>query len=97
MNIKMEIKIINSTIEVNGIIKTIKDSEMLINAIQDSLNNAKVFIRINDSFALSSSIIGELLKVKSNGGLISMEVKNETLYELLEDLNLISTFNVEKL
>ena len=93
----MDVKVIGSMVEVDGIIKTINDSQMLVNAIKDAANSGSVSIRINDSFSLPSTVIGELLKLKDNGVSISMEVKDEILYELLDDLNLISTFNVKRM
>ncbi len=93
----MDVKVVGSMVEVDGIIKTINDSQMLVNAIKDAANTGNVSIKINDSFSLPSTVIGELLKLKDNGVSISMEVKDEILYELLDDLNLISTFNVKRM
>ena len=93
----MDVKVIGSMVEVDGIIKTINDSQMLVNAIKDAANSGSVSIKINDSFSLPSTVIGELLKLKDNGVSISMEVKDEILYELLDDLNLITTFNVKRM
>ena len=93
----MDIKQTGNMIEVDGVIKTINDSQMLVNAIKDAARNGSVVIKINDSFSLPSTVIGELLKLKDNGVNISLEVKDEILYELLDDLNLVSAFNVRKL
>ena len=93
----MEVRVVGSIVEVDGIIKTINDSQMLVNAIKDAANSGSVSIKINDSFSLPSTVIGELLKLKDNGVSISMEVKDEILYELLDDLNLISAFNVKRM
>jgi len=93
----MEVRVVGSIVEVDGIIKTINDSQMLVNAIKDAANSGNVSIKINDSFSLPSTVIGELLKLKDNGVSISMEVKDEILYELLDDLNLISAFNVKRM
>ena len=93
----MDIKQTGNMIEVDGVIKTINDSQMLVNTIKDASRNGSVVIKINDSFSLPSTVIGELLKLKDNGVNISLEVKDEILYELLDDLNLVSAFNVRKL
>ncbi len=93
----MDIKQTGNIIEVDGVIKTINDSQMLVNTIKDASRNGSVVIKINDSFSLPSTVIGELLKLKDNGVNISLEVKDEILYELLDDLNLVSAFNVRKL
>jgi len=93
----VDIKQTGNIIEVDGVIKTINDSQMLVNTIKDASRNGSVVIKINDSFSLPSTVIGELLKLKDNGVNISLEVKDEILYELLDDLNLVSAFNVRKL
>jgi len=93
----MDIKQSGSIIEVDGVIKTINDSQMLVSAIKDAARNGNVVIKVNDSFSLPSTVIGELLKIKDNGVNVTLEVKDEILYELLDDLNLVSAFNVRKL
>ena len=93
----MDINQIGSTIEVNGVIKTINDSQLLVNAIKDASRNGSVNVKINDSFSLPSTVIGELLKLKDSGVNVMIEVKDDILYELLDDLNLVATFNVRKI
>jgi hypothetical protein len=93
----MEVKSSGSLVEVDGVIKTINDSQVLVNAIKDAARNGSVTVRINDSFSLPSTVIGELLKIKDNGANVTLEVKDDILYELLDDLNLVSTFNVRKI
>ena len=93
----MDIKTNGNIVEVDGVIKTINDSQMLVNAIKDASRNGSVVVKINDSFSLPSTVIGELLKMKDNGVSITLEVKDEILYELLDDLNLVSAFNVRKI
>jgi len=93
----MDIRQSGSIVEVDGVIKTINDSQMLVNAIKDASRNGSVIVKINDSFSLPSTVIGELLKIKDNGVNVSLEVKDEILYELLDDLNLVSAFNVRKI
>jgi len=93
----MDIKTNGNIVEIDGVIKTINDSQMLVNAIKDASRNGSVVVKINDSFSLPSTVIGELLKMKDNGVSITLEVKDEILYELLDDLNLVSAFNVRKI
>ena len=93
----MEIKEAGSIIEVDGVIKTINDSQMLVNAIKDASRSGSVIIKINDSFSIPSTVIGELLKLKDSGIDVTLEVGDDILYELLDDLNLVSTFNVRKM
>jgi len=92
----MDLRQNGSMIEVNGVIKTINDSQILVNAIKDASRNGSVNIKINDSFSIPSTVIGELLKIKDSGVNVSLEVGDEILYELLDDLNLVQTFNVRK-
>jgi hypothetical protein len=93
----MDIRQSGNIIEVDGVIKTINDSQMLVSAIKDASRNGSVVIKVNDSFSLPSTVIGELLKIKDNGVDVTLEVKDEILYELLDDLNLVSAFNVRKI
>jgi hydrogenase maturation factor len=92
----MEIKQNSNLIDVYGVIKTIQDSQELISAIKNASKSGSIIIRINDSFSIPSTVIGELLKIKDSGVDIGVEVKDDILYELLDDLNLVSTFNVRK-
>jgi len=93
----MDIRQSGSIVEVDGVIKTINDSQILVNSIKDASRNGNVIVKINDSFSLPSTVIGELLKIKDNGVNVSLEVKDEILYELLDDLNLVTAFNVRKI
>jgi len=93
----MDVRQNGNMVEVNGVIKTIQDSQELINAIKNASKTGSIIIRINDSFSIPSTVIGELLKIKDSGVNISIEVKDEILYELLDDLNLVHTFNVRKI
>ena len=93
----MELKRSGNLIEVNGVIKTISDSQELIGAIKEASANGSVVLKINDSFSLPSTVIGELLKVKDSGVNVTVEVKDDILYDLLDDLNLKTAFNVRKI
>jgi len=93
----MEIKQNGTMIEVDGIIKTINDSQVLVDAIKNASRSGSVIIKINDSFSIPSTVIGELLKIKDTGVNVNLEVGDDILYELLDDLNLVSTFNVRKM
>jgi len=92
----MEIKQTKNIIEVNGVIKTINNSQLLVDAIKEAAKTGSVVLKINDSFSLPSTVIGELLKLKDNDVDITIEIKDEILYELLDDLNLVDTFNIKK-
>jgi hypothetical protein len=93
----MKININNNTITVEGNITTISDAEKVINTLHSLSDKDLIILRIKDSFSLPSSIIGELLKLHDQGKKIIVEVKDPVLYELLDDLNLIKTFNVKRI
>jgi hypothetical protein len=92
----IEIKKMGTTIEVEGVIKSISDSQMLIDAINQVSSSGSLVLKIKDSFSIPSTVIGHLLKQSDMGVNISVEVSEEILYELLDDLGLASKFNVRK-
>jgi hypothetical protein len=80
-----------------GNIKSIEDSidiKEAINALQNT--GAKtLLLRIQDSFSMTSTVIGYLMKlVNLDKVSISLVVGDNRLYELLEELSLIQSFNV---
>jgi hypothetical protein len=92
----IEIKKMGTTIEVEGVIKSISDSQMLIDAINQVSSSGSVILKIKDSFSIPSTVIGHLLKQSDSGVNITIEVSEDILYELLDDLGLASRFNVRK-
>jgi len=94
----MEIKVIGAgQIEIEGLIKSINDAELVKDAISKQLTNNSIKLRVIDSFAIPSSILGYLIKLKAEEVRISMEVGDDGIYELLSDLNLIDEFDVHKI
>ena len=83
-------------LKINGIIKKISEAESVIEALKE-IDSPRIYIKIEESFGLPSSIIGYLVKLNDEGKKIFLEVKSQVLYELLEDLNLINLFNVKKI
>lgn len=85
---------------IKDVIKTIEDSTVFKKSISDILlrdPNAKIDIHILDSYIITSSIIGTLLKmVQKDNAKITVYVYNADLYELLDKLNLIVLLNVKK-
>lgn len=85
---------------IKDIIKTIEDSTIFKKGISDILlkdPTAKVDIHVIDSYIITSSIIGTLLKmVQKDNAKISVYVYSADLYELLDKLNLIVLLNVKK-
>lgn len=89
----------NGNLIITGEMKTIED----YTSIKTSLNNAinqgmtHIVIDIKDSLTITSSIIGLFTKTVHGDGLkISLIIHKDRLYNLLEDLNLITVFNVKK-
>ena len=80
-----------------GNIKSIEDSVEIKKAV-DALQQKgakSILLRIQDSFSMTSTVIGHLMKVVNIDKVtISMVVGDHRLYELLEELSLVQPFNV---
>ena len=94
----MDISSSSNTITITGNIKKISDFQDIKNKIEPIVQkNQNLTINIKDSISLTSTIIGYLNKLVLKDGInIQITVGDIGLYELLEDLNLISTFRVKK-
>ena len=85
---------------ISGIIKTISDGQRIKEAVarvfaQDS--QQLIHIHIKDSFIITSSVIGFLIKsIKIDKMELSVYVYSNELYTMLEDMNLIESMNVRK-
>ncbi len=88
----------SNTITITGNIKKISDFQDIKNKIEPIIQKSQnLTINIKDSISLTSTIIGYLNKLVLKDGInIQITVGDIGLYELLEDLNLISTFRVKK-
>ena len=88
----------SNTITIIGNIKKISDFQDIKNKIEPIVQKSQnLTINIKDSISLTSTIIGYLNKLVLKDGInIQIIVGDTGLYELLEDLNLISTFRVKK-
>ena len=86
----------HNVIHVDGFFKRLSDIKMLMNCI-NLINDSSIKIVINESFGLPSMIIGQLIKLIDEGIKVSLEVKEQKLYDSLENLNLIETLNVKKI
>jgi hypothetical protein len=84
---------------VEGLIKSVEDSA----AFKEALNQAytahpsePIAIHIKDSFIITSSIIGTLLKmIKKDNVKISMFIYQNDLFELIQKLNLVELLNAK--
>ncbi|MDO8453614.1 MAG: hypothetical protein Q7S59_03465 [Sulfurimonas sp.] len=94
----MNISTSSNRIIIDGNIKTIGDFQSIKNSV-DSLiaSNKSIVIDIKNSLSLTSAVIGYfnklILKDKIN---VQVNVGDKQLYELLDDLNLTSVFNLKK-
>ena len=85
---------------ISGIIKTISDGQSIKEAVvrvfaQDS--QQLIHIHIKDSFIITSSVIGFLIKsIKIDKMELSVYVYSNELFTMLEDMNLIESMNVRK-
>ncbi|MBU0720367.1 hypothetical protein KJ877_03425 [bacterium] len=95
----MEISIYSNTATIKGNIKSIGDFQAIKSAIDALvLKNKSIVLLIPDSLSITSSVIGYLNKlVLKDRVTIDMRVGNESLIDLLNDLNLTSTLNARRL
>lgn len=87
-------------IYISGIIKTISDGQSIKETItrifaQDA--QQLIHVHIKDSFIITSSVIGFLIKsIKIDKMELSIYVYSKELFTMLEDMNLIESMNVRK-
>jgi hypothetical protein len=94
----MELEVSSNTLIIKGNIKSINDFQNIKQKVDAMIvNNKLININILDSLSITSSVIGYFNKLVLKDNIdIYMNVKNEQLLNLLEDLNLISTFKVKR-
>ena len=97
MNININKTGDSATITIEGIIKSVSDSQAIKDAV-NSCGDAKfIQIDITESFSVTSSVIGFLLKKKQADKVdISIKVNDNRLYDLFQSLNLIDVLSVRK-
>jgi hypothetical protein len=91
----MNIKTNGNVVNIDSPVVTITDVEQLIQILNSKENEPQIILNIK-SFSLPSSIIGELLRLSDNGVSVSINVYDDTLYELLEALKLTTKFKIRK-
>lgn len=86
------------TIQIKGIVKSIVDSQQIKDTAESATQNANnLTIEFIDSFALTSTVIGYLIKkVQADNLNLSIIVHNDQLFELFDMLSLMTLFNVQK-
>jgi len=94
----MEISTSSNHVVISGNIKSVGDLQAIKQNIDPVVRtNKSIIIDIKDSLSITSSVIGYLNKLVLKDGVdITMHVGNEQLMELLDDLNLTSTFKARK-
>lgn len=95
----MEIQRQGSEIVITGNIKNTSNYQSIkdnVNALVQS-GAKSIIVKTPESFSMTSSVIGFFIKVIFQDKVsIHVYVKDDRLYSLLEDLNLIETFKVKK-
>jgi hypothetical protein len=87
-------------VNIKEVIKTIEDSGSFKKELTDIVSSdphSTVEVHILDSYIITSSIIGTLMKlIQKDGAKISIHTYNADLFELLDKLNLVQLLNVKK-
>lgn len=95
----MELTQENNTISVTGNIVSVSDFEAIKNALEQTRSKFNsITLKIHDSLVINSSLIGYLVKIVNQDGInVNLQAGNSILFELLDDLGLAQTFNLQKL
>jgi len=100
MKLRVKRKPTSTEIHIDENIKSLGDNDAIKHAIEDAWhddNEKSINIFINDSFIITSSVIGFLIKfIKKDKIKITINIYNEELYEMLDDMNLLKALNVKK-
>jgi len=100
----MELTVVNNSlstqINIEENIKSLSDNDIIKIAIEDAWNansDKPIEIHIKDSFIITSSVIGFLIKfIKKDKMPITLYITNDELYEMMDDMNLIQALNIKK-
>jgi len=97
----MEISTIkDGEISIKGNIKTIPDYEDIKRVVKEHMSKGikTIDIKIEDSSSITSSVIGFFLKAKNKDKInLNLYIKDERLFKIVRDLNLLELFNVSKI
>ena len=94
------IKSNENTIEITGNVKTIEDYEQIKQVIDSMVDNGikDINFKLLDSFSLTSSVIGYLIKIINLEGVrLTTYISDKRLMKLLSSLNLVNLFNVKEM
>lgn len=95
----MEITTSSNIATIIGNIKSVSDFQNIKSSL-DALKATQksITIEIKDSISITSSVIGYFNKLILKDKIrVQMNIENEQLMSLLEDLNLVQTFNAKKI
>lgn len=95
----MQLESNHNTVSVKGNIASVSDFESIKSSLtQTCVSHKNIVLKIYDSLVINSSLIGYLVKIVNQDGVtLNLQAGNEVLYELLDDLGLSQTFNLERL
>jgi hypothetical protein len=94
----MDISNTASIVTIKGNIKSIGDFQAIKTCLDTiAEDTSSISINIVDSISITSSVIGYFTKLVYNDKInIILKVGDKRLYHLLDELSLISIFNVQK-
>jgi hypothetical protein len=94
----MELEASSNTLVIKGNIKSVNDFQNIKQQVDSIVALSKTLhINIIDSLSITSSVIGYFNKLVLKDNIdLHMSVKNEQLLDLLDDLNLTSTFKAKR-
>ncbi len=97
MNINVSKSGDSCDITIEGVIKSVSDSQAIKDAINSCGGTTSFTIDIVNSFSITSSVIGFLLKKKQGDKVfLTIKVRDARIYELFQSLNLVEVLNVKK-
>jgi len=94
----MELSSSSNSVTINGNIKSINDFQDIKICLDDiKAQHSDITINIIDSLSMTSSVILYFNKLVLKDGInLTLKIGNAQLMDLLNDLNLSSTFNTKK-
>ena len=95
----MEISVNSNRVTIDGNIKSNSDFQKIRTTVNSLVATHKtIIVDVKDSLSFTSSIIGYFNKLILKDKIdVSINVGNTDLYNLLDDLNLVSTFKLRKI
>jgi len=94
----MQISSSSNSITIVGNIKTVSDFQEIKSSIDSIISEHKnITLNIVDSLSITSSVIGYFNKIVLKDQInLNMNIGNQKLFELINDLNLTTTFKAKK-